>query len=61
MQKIQTGKGDTKYRYTELGEVIYVQAVFGGTSPEQLAQDYVYGNNDILTAKAARFVMKFGH
>jgi len=34
---------------------IYVDAVFGGTVPEELEQDPLTGENDLATAKASIF------
>ena len=30
--------------------------MFAGTTPKELTQDYIKGNNDIYSAKAARWV-----
>ena len=44
--------------WNELGEVIYVQFMFGSTQPKVLQQDYISGDNDIVSAKALRYRMR---
>ena len=55
VRKIQSGKGDELFLYYELGNNIFIEAMFGGTSPKLPKQDYVYGDNDLKTAKAYRY------
>ena len=56
MKKIRTGKGDeTFHRWNGLGEVLYVKIMFGSTQPIILEQDFIYGDNDIVSAKAIRY------
>ena len=61
VQKIQTGKGDEETRYKDLGDVIYTELVFGGTTPTIPQQDYIYGDNDLLVARACRFQIEVGN
>ena len=59
LQKVRTGKGDeTVDSYDDLGNVIYVQFMFGSTQPKVLQQDYIFGDNDIVSAKALRYRMR---
>ena len=51
VDKIQTGKGDP-FLYDYLN--IYVDSVFGGTTPEKVEQDFNDGTNDLEYAKAAQ-------
>ena len=56
MKKIRTGKGDeTTSKFNGLGEILYVKVMFGSTQPIILEQDFIYGDNDIVSAKAIRY------
>ena len=59
LKKIRTGKGDERTsKYNGLGEILYVKVMFGSTQPIILEQDFIYGDNDILSAKAMRYRMQ---
>ena len=55
--KIRTGKGDEIFRYDGLGNNIFIEILFGGTTPRRPEQDYLEGDNDLTAAKAVRFNM----
>ena len=55
VQKVQSGKGDETTLYKKFAKLLYVQVMFGGTTPKVLEQDYVYGDNDLTSATAVRF------
>lgn len=40
---------------------IFIETIFGGTTPKLPQQDYIYGKNDLTAAKAARFQMNLEH
>jgi hypothetical protein len=52
--KIQTGKGDETFMYYG-HKNIYVELIFAGTTPAEVTQDYVNGNNDLYSARTARW------
>jgi len=54
VRKVQSGKGDF-YMYEGLGNNIFIETVFGGTTPKIPKQDYIYGDNDLKAAKAYRY------
>lgn len=54
--KIQTGKGDEELY--EGWKYIFIDAIFGGTKPENIKQEED-GINDIERARAARFTYVF--
>ena len=58
VKKIQTGKGDEIFRYNGLGKNIWIEQMFGGTTPRIPQQDYIYGDNDLTAAKAYRYKMR---
>ena len=60
VKKIQTGKGDEIFRYDGLGNNLFIEIIFGGTTPRIPNQNYVYGDNDLTAAKAARYVIEIG-
>ena len=47
--------------YDGLGNNIFLEAFLGGTTPRRVAQDYIFGSNDIAAAKASRFVVGYEH
>ena len=55
VKRVQTGKGDAVFIHGDLGNNIFIEALFGGTSPKIPKQDYVYGDNDLKSAKAYRY------
>ena len=55
VRKIQTGKGDPLWYDDELGNNLFIEMFFGGTTPINAKQDYIYGDNDLTGAKAARY------
>lgn len=56
--KVQSGKGDEVFLYDGLGRNIFIEMFFGGTTPRLVKQDYIFGTNDIVSAKAYRYIMK---
>ena len=36
--------------YTEYGDNIWVEIVFGGTTPKMVKQDYFFGDNDLVSS-----------
>ena len=53
--RIQTGKGDSTFMYYG-HKNLYVELIFASTTPREVTQDYVEGNNDLFAAKSARWV-----
>ena len=41
--------------YTEYGDNIWVEIVFGGTTPKMVKQDYFFGDNDLVSSQAFRY------
>ena len=37
------------------GEKMYIEVIFGGTYPTKIDQDYIFGPNDLVSAKAVRY------
>ena len=58
--KVQTGKGDPAM-YEGLGNNIFIETFFAGTQPATPRQDYLYGNNNLIGAKALRYQINFNH
>ena len=58
MKKVQTGKGDEVFLYDGLGKNIFIEMFFGGTTPRLVKQDYIFGGNDLVSAKAYRYLMR---
>ena len=58
IQKIQTGKGDKTFINYDTNN-LYVELMFAGTTPRELEQDYINGNNNLYSAKAARWMYQF--
>ena len=54
IRKIQTGKGDETFM-TYAGKALYIELIFGGTTPINPEQDYIEGNNNLFSAAAARW------
>ena len=53
VQKVRTGKGDENMnKFKGSKNVIYTELFFGSTQPKKLRQDYINGDNDIISAKA---------
>ena len=55
VQKIQTGKGDELLMFDGYGNNIWLEVLFGGTTPRKPKQDYIFGDNDLVSAKAFRY------
>ena len=59
VRKVRTGKGDeSNERYQGLGQNLFIQLIFGGTTPRRVEQDFIFGPNDLTAARACRFVME---
>ena len=58
VQKVRTGKGDKTYLYNGLGKNLFIESFLGGTTPSIPEQDYIYGDNDLTSAKACRFQLR---
>ena len=41
--------------YEGLGDNLFIEMFFAGTVPRTPKQDYVYGRNDLTSAKALRY------
>ena len=41
--------------YNSTGDNIWVEIMFGSTTPKQLKQDYIFGDNDIISSEAFRY------
>ena len=50
LDKIQTGKGDEDYIYTDDYRYIPVTNMFAATYPEDIDQDRIGGANDLVAA-----------
>ena len=37
------------------GGKLYIEIIFGGTYPTKIDQDYIFGPNDLVSAKAVRY------
>ena len=59
VQKVQSGKGDETTIYKKFAKLLYVQVMFGGTTPKVVEQDYIYGDNDLTSATAVRFSLRY--
>ena len=55
--KIRTGKGDETFIFDGDGNNIFVEIMFGGTTPRRPEQDYLKGDNNLISARACRFQM----
>lgn len=58
IRQIQSGKGDTTFRYYS-HQALYIEAMFAGTIPSEPTQDYSTGRNDLYAAKSARWAYQF--
>ena len=47
--------------YEGLGNNMFIELLFAGTQPATPRQDYLYGNNNLVGAKAARYQISFNH
>ena len=45
--------------YEGLGENLFIEMFFAGTQPATPTQDYIYGNNNLVGAKALRYQINF--
>ena len=41
--------------YDGYGKNIWLEVIFGGTTPRKPKQDYIFGDNDLVSAKAFRY------
>ena len=58
-EKVQSGKGDETFMYPENSfKNLYIQVIFAGTEPKKPHQDLVFGDNDLMAAKASRMFLE---